>query len=48
MNIKTFEQITKEDIFLIGGKGTSLGIVSQLGIPIPPGFAYLTSIYFCV
>lgn len=45
MNIKTFEQITKEDISLVGGKGASLGIMSHAGIPIPPGFVVTTEVY---
>lgn len=43
--IKTFKQITKEDISLAGGKGTSLGILTHAGIPVPPGFVITTEVY---
>lgn len=45
MNIRTFEQITKQDILLVGGKGASLGIMNNAGIPIPPGFIVTTDVY---
>jgi len=45
MNIIFFEQTTKEDIPLVGGKGASLGIMSHAGIPIPPGFIVTTEVY---
>ena len=38
MYIKTFEQISKNDIALVGGKGASLGEMTQAGLPVPPGF----------
>ncbi|KKR80148.1 MAG: Phosphoenolpyruvate synthase, partial [Candidatus Daviesbacteria bacterium GW2011_GWC1_40_9] len=37
MYIKTFKQISKEDVAEVGGKGASLGEMTQAGIPVPPG-----------
>lgn len=45
MNIKTFGQIAGDDISLVGGKGTSLGIMTRAGIPVPPGFIITTEVY---
>ena len=36
--IKFFEEISKEDTKIAGGKGSSLGEMAQAGIPVPPGF----------
>ena len=38
MNTKKFTQLTKNDISIAGGKGASLGEMTHVGIPIPPGF----------
>ncbi|MEX0649422.1 MAG: PEP/pyruvate-binding domain-containing protein [Candidatus Andersenbacteria bacterium] len=35
---KNFTELTKEDVALAGGKGASLGEMTQAGIPVPPGF----------
>jgi pyruvate,water dikinase len=35
---KTFEQLGKGDANIAGGKGASLGEMTQAGIPVPPGF----------
>lgn len=40
--IRNFNQITKEDVRLAGGKGASLGEMTQAGIPVPPGFVILS------
>lgn len=45
MNIKTFEETTNEDITLVGGKGMSLGVISQAELPVPPGFIVTTEVY---
>ncbi len=34
-----FEELTKEDIPLAGGKNANLGELTKAGIPVPPGFA---------
>ena len=45
MFIKFFEQISKYDIAMAGGKGASLGEMTQAGIPVPPGFVILASAF---
>ncbi|MDD5726893.1 MAG: PEP/pyruvate-binding domain-containing protein [Patescibacteria group bacterium] len=41
MNIKNFKQLSKSDVSVAGGKGASLGEMTQAGIPVPPGFVIL-------
>lgn len=36
--IKWFNEINKNNIALAGGKGANLGEMTQLGLPVPPGF----------
>ncbi len=43
--IKFFNQISKEDVAFAGGKGASLGEMTQAGIPVPPGFVLLASAF---
>lgn len=38
MLIRYFNQISREDINIAGGKGASLGEMARAGIPVPPGF----------
>lgn len=38
-----FNRISKRDVKLAGGKGASLGEMTQAGIPVPPGFVVLAS-----
>lgn len=42
MYIKQFNDISKDDVNLIGGKGASLGEMANVGIPVPPGFVITT------
>lgn len=35
---KPFSQISKGDVNIAGGKGASLGEMTQFGVPVPPGF----------
>lgn len=51
MNKKTahilwFEEIRKEDIPLVGGKGANLGEMVSAGIPVPNGFVVSAKAYF--
>lgn len=39
--IEFFENISKDDVALAGGKGASLGEMTQASIPVPPGFVVL-------
>lgn len=41
--IRPFNKISKADVGLAGGKGASLGEMTQAGIPVPPGFVILAA-----
>ncbi len=41
-----FDEVTKEDVALVGGKGANLGELTRAGIPVPPGFIVTASAYF--
>lgn len=41
-----FAQLGKEDIPIAGGKGANLGEMTQIGIPVPPGFVVSVQAYF--
>lgn len=43
--IKPFIEIGKEDAGIAGGKGASLGEMTQAGIPVPPGYVVLASTF---
>ena len=43
--VKKFSEITQDDILLVGGKGLSLGIMKNNGIPVPDGFVVTNSVY---
>ena len=43
--IKPFKQITKKDVAQAGGKGASLGEMTNAGIPVPPGFVIAADAY---
>ncbi len=45
MLIKTFKQLSKKDVSIAGGKGASLGEMTQAKIPIPDGFVILASAF---
>ena len=40
-----FEQIGIQDVPLVGGKNASLGELTRIGIPVPPGFALSVRFY---
>src|SRR5918998_1546523 len=40
-----FDEIGKNDIALVGGKGANLGELSRAGLPVPPGFVLTTAAY---
>ena len=44
--IAWFEEITKGDIPLVGGKGANLGEMYHAQIPVPPGFIVTADAYF--
>jgi len=41
-----FEEISKEDVAQVGGKGANLGEMYRAGFPIPPGFCLTSFAYF--
>jgi pyruvate,water dikinase len=41
-----FNEVTKKDIPLVGGKGANLGEMTNAGIPVPPGFIITAAAYF--
>ena len=43
--IKNFTQISKADTEIAGGKGASLGEMTQAGIPVPNGFVILSNAF---
>ena len=44
-NISWFKDISKDAINLVGGKGLNLGIMYNIGLPIPPGFVATTDAF---
>jgi rifampicin phosphotransferase len=42
-DLRTFSDITKADLDLVGGKGLSLGLLAGAGLPVPPGFCVTTN-----
>ncbi len=45
MFVKTFSQINKSDAAIAGGKGSSLGEMTRMGFPVPPGFVVLAGAF---
>src|SRR4030043_445367 len=41
-----FNEVTKKDIPLVGGKGANLGEMTNARIPVPPGFIVTAAAYF--
>ncbi len=41
-----FNEVTKKDIPLVGGKGANLGEMTNANIPVPPGFIVTATAYF--
>lgn len=42
---KTFKEISMKDVAQAGGKGASLGEMTQAGIPVPPGYVILSDAF---
>ncbi len=40
-----FNEITKDDVGIVGGKGANLGELTRAGFPVPPGFAVTAQAY---
>lgn len=45
-NILWFEEINKNDIAKVGGKGANLGEMTKVKIPVPPGFVVTAQSYY--
>ena len=45
MYVLKFEDLNKSDIGIAGGKGANLGELTQVGIPVPPGFVVTAETY---
>lgn len=43
--IKWFDELSREDVGLVGGKGANLGELTRAGIPVPPGFCVTAAAY---
>lgn len=43
--VRVFPKISKTDASIAGGKGASLGEMTQTGIPVPPGFVVLAAAF---
>ncbi len=41
-----FNEVTKGDVALVGGKGANLGELTRANIPVPPGFIVTANAYF--
>jgi len=41
-----FEDVGKDDITIVGGKGANLGEMTKAGVPVPPGFIVTAQSYF--
>jgi len=41
-----FNEVTKDDVNLVGGKGANLGEMTRAEIPVPPGFVVTADAYF--
>ncbi|MBI4186925.1 MAG: phosphoenolpyruvate synthase [Chloroflexi bacterium] len=44
--IMWFDEVTKQDVAVAGGKGANLGEMTRAGIPVPPGFIVTASAFF--
>ena len=40
--VRNFTKLSKSDVAIAGGKGASLGEMTQTGVPVPPGFVILS------
>ncbi len=43
--LRNFNKISKNDAPIAGGKGASLGEMTQAGVPVPPGFVILSNAF---
>lgn len=43
--IFSLDQVSRDDVLTVGGKGASLGEMTQMGLPVPPGFVISTECF---
>src|SRR3989344_5155860 len=43
--VRLFNGLSKSDVAIAGGKGASLGEMTQAGIPVPEGFVILSNVF---
>ncbi len=43
--IRWFQELSRQDVELAGGKGANLGEMTRAGLPIPPGFVVTADVY---
>ncbi len=43
--IKWFNEISKDDVNIVGGKGANLGELTKMSLPVPPGFCVTSEAY---
>ena len=41
-----FDEVTKEDVPIVDGKGTNLGEITNAHTPIPPSLIITSSVYY--
>jgi phosphoenolpyruvate synthase/pyruvate phosphate dikinase len=41
-----FNEVGKDDVGLVGGKGANLGEMTRAGIPVPPGFIVTSEAWY--
>jgi len=44
--VRWFDQLSKDDVNIVGGKGANLGEMVKFGIPVPPGFVLTANAYW--
>lgn len=47
-SIAWFEELGRQDVAAVGGKGAGLGELSKAGLPVPPGFVVPAAVYLRV
>src|SRR6187200_3172119 len=43
--LKQFDELGRDDIDQVGGKGENLGVLTRAGLAVPPGFVLVTDAY---
>lgn len=43
--VSWFEELDRDSVALVGGKGANLGEMARAGLPVPPGFGVTSEAY---